>query len=170
MIDKILNRIAPALPLPSGFGGHPPKPPSGLAPHICHGNARVLQGNPDTVGRRSGFDTQPSTEPPKITVPPNSVAVIPRQWGGAGPLRPVLGSVFGTAGSGSSSESFNGIGDTIGSTDVANVQGVLMSKNPGVLILEFVNGAKDLNTVPVTIVVPASIPCPCGTTDSGPLW
>jgi RHS repeat-associated protein len=83
LLDRILNRIKPLPPPPPGVGGHPPKPPSALAPRICKGTARVLEGNPDTVGQRSGFDTRPRNRPPRITVPFNSVAVIPSQLGGA---------------------------------------------------------------------------------------
>jgi RHS repeat-associated protein len=168
ILDRILNHFRP-LPPPPGTAGHPPKPPAALAPRLCSGMARVLQGNPDTVGRRSGFDTQPANRAPKITVPFNSVAVIPRQWGGAGALRPFLPSARGSAGSGSSSQSFGGIGDTIGSTDVPDVQNMLLNRYPGALILEFVNGA-DLGTVPVTLMIPAGLSCPCGTTETGRLW
>jgi len=168
IVDRIINHLRP-LPPPPGIAGHPPKPPSTMAPRFCSGTARVLQGNPDTVGRRSGFDTQPANKAPKITVPFNSAAVIPRQWGGASALRPFLRSVRGSAGIGSSSQNIVGIGDTVGSTDVADVQNVLMNANPGMLILELVNGV-DLGTVPVTLMVPAGISCPCGTTETGRLW
>ena len=169
IIDRILNQIRPLESLPPGVGGHPPKPPSSLAPRICKGTARVLQGNPKTVGHRSGFDTQPANKPPRITVPFNSVAVIPSQFGGAGALRPILGGISGTAGTGPDSQNFGGVGDTIGSVDVKNVQAFLQDKFPGDLILEFVNG-KDLGVVPVVVIVPANIACPCGTTESGRLW
>jgi len=169
IIDRIINYFYPPLPPPPGIGGHPPKPPAALAPRLCAGSAHVLQGNPNTVGHRSGFDTQPSNSPPKITVPFGSVAVIPRQWGGASGLRAFLPSVRGSAGTGSSGQNFSGIGDTVGSTDVADVQNVLQNRYPGVLILEFVNG-QDLGTVPVTLMIPAGMSCPCGTTETGRLW
>ena len=95
--------------------------------------------------------------------------MIPGQFGGAGALRPILGGISGTAGTGSDSQSFRGIGDTIGSQGVPDVQAFLQGRFPGALILEFVNG-KDRGVVPVVIMVPANIPCPCGTTETGRLW
>jgi hypothetical protein len=44
-----------------------------------------------------------------------------------------------------------------------------MGRFPGDLIIEFVNG-KDLGVVPVVIMVPYNIPCPCGTKETKRLW
>jgi RHS repeat-associated protein len=128
----------------------------------CHGNkkcvgtARVLQGNPDLIGRQGGF--------PGVTVAAGSAAVIPSQWGGKSSLRGNTGSISGTAGD----TSFNGVTDVIGGQSPipgTNVRDALQTLNPGDLILELPSASNDLGTVPVTLTIPASLPCPAGTVE-----
>ncbi len=104
----------------------------------CTGSARVLQGNPDLVGKIGGFG---------VPVTAGSAAVIPGQWGGKAELRPYLGQISGTAGG----VSFSGITDVIGSNVVPNVRDVLQNRNPGILILELPSSTSDLGVVNVTL-------------------
>ncbi|HEV2387691.1 MAG TPA: RHS repeat-associated core domain-containing protein [Candidatus Acidoferrales bacterium] len=118
----------------------------------CEGKARVLKGNPRTVGRPGGFGTP---------VQAGSTAVSPNQWGGKSVLGPVLGEISGVFPG--TDQSFNGISDVIGSNVVPNVRDVLQTDNPGQLLLELPTGPDLGGQVPVILTVPASLPCPQGT-------
>jgi hypothetical protein len=129
-------------------------------PRTCTGTARVLGGNPATVGQQGGV--------PGTLVADGSAAAIPRQFGfrsGSGfSGAQISGTVgyWGPLGWPGSSQSFSGITDTIGSSSVPNVQNFLMKSNPGALILELVTGS-DMGKVPVQITVPGGMSCPAGT-------
>jgi RHS repeat-associated protein len=152
--------VSPVPPGPKPPVMNPPKPPSNLAPRICSGSARVLQGNPDTIGRTGGFGNP---------VLANSAAVIPAQWGGAQNIRGSLFLIGGTTGTGSSTQTFHGLSDTIGSQDVPNVQTFLQNRFPNSVILELVSGT-DQGTVPINLHVPPDISCPSFTTETGRAW
>ncbi len=122
----------------------------------CVGNARVLQGNADLIGKQGGF--------PGVTVAAGSAAVITSQWGGKGRLRSFLQQIGGTAGG----TSFSGITDVIGGESPIpgmNVRDALQALNPGLLILELPSLPSDLGVVNVELTVPASISCPAGTVE-----
>ncbi len=167
---------------PSGTGPHGPGGGGETAPansrKTCVGRARVLGGNPRTVGRMGGTG---------VPVAANSAAAIPAQFGFqsgrpfAGPLfysSPYAGTTGGRiAGSaanlffadvnlhaGSSTQSFSGITDVIGSSSVADVRNFLIQRNPNALILELVNGS-DQGVTTVRLTVPAGQACPAGTLD-----
>jgi RHS repeat-associated protein len=137
-----------------------PNPTFFLPPRTCTGTARVLGGNPATVGQQGGV--------PGTLVAPGSAAAIPRQFGfrtGSGFSGAQISGTVGYTGPlawPGSSQSFSGITDTIGSRTVPNVQNFLMKSNPGALILELVTGS-DMGKVPVTITVPGGMSCPAGT-------
>jgi RHS repeat-associated protein len=128
--------------------------------HTCVGTARVLTGNPKTVGKTGGA--------PPSKVARGSAAAIPQQFGfdhHQGYRFSGL-PIFGTVGDGPSSfgltQSFDGVTDTIGSNVVSSPQDTLMNKNPGSLILELVTG-HDAGVAPVEITVPGFLKCPGGT-------
>lgn len=154
-------------PVPKPPAMNPPKPPSNLAPRLCSGSARVLQGNPDTIGKTGGFGNP---------VLANSAAVIPAQWGGAKNLRGSLLLIGGTAGTGNAAQTFHGISDTIGSQDVPNVQTYLQNKYPNAVILELVSGQDSTAFNPQDVIVqinlhvPPEISCPSFTTETGRVW
>ncbi len=121
--------------------------------HTCVGRARVLGGNPTTVGKQGGV--------PGRKVAPNSAAAIPQQWGfasGAGfstfsvsgttgaPIQaPLAGFIFGDVNpsAGGAQQTFNGLSDVNGgASPIAgmNVRAALMQLNPGDLVLELVSG------------------------------
>ena len=137
-----------------------PNPTFFFPPKTCTGTARVLGGNPATVGQQGGV--------PGTLVAPGGAAAIPRQFGfrtGSGfSGQPISGTVgyTGPLAFPGMSQSFSGVTDTIGSSTVPNVQNFLMKNNPGALILELVTGS-DMGKVPVQIQVPASMSCPAGT-------
>ena len=161
------NGVPSIPPGPKPPAMNPPKPPSNLAPRLCSGSARVLQGNPDTVGKTGGFGS---------TVQANSAAVIPAQWGGAKNLRGSLLLIGGTAGTGNAAQTFHGISDTVGSTDVPDVQTYLQNKYPNAVILELVNGQDSTAFNPQDVIVdinlhvPPEISCPSFTTETGRAW
>ena len=76
----------------------------------CQGTARVLAGNPSTIGTQGGF--------PGVLVGAGSAGVDPQQWGGKGNLRPNIGNISGTFTDdhGVVLGSFNGITEVIGSS------------------------------------------------------
>lgn len=94
----------------------------------------------------------------------NGVVVIPSQWGGRGALRPYLSQIGGTLPA--YGVSFQGVVDTIGSTTVPNVQGFLMNKYPGQLILELPGASQDYGVTGVQLTMPGAMSCPRGTTGS----
>jgi len=160
--------------------------PLGLSPqqkkdcggtHTCVGRARVLGGNPRTVGKQGGV--------PGRKVAPNSAAATPQQWGftsGTGfrnlpvsgavgaPIQAPLGNfIFGDVNpsAGGSQQSFSGITDVNGgASPIAgmNARDALMHLYPGDLILELVNGT-DQGVTTIILTLPKAIPCPAGTID-----
>ncbi len=129
----------------------------------CVGKARVLKGNPATVGAplgRGAFNNPPNAVP----VQAGSAAVIPAQFGGltTSQLKPFAGAGQITGVIGGGLASFNGVTDVIGSTEVKNVRGVLQARYPNLFILELVTGP-DLGIQPITLTIPAGLPCPMGT-------
>jgi RHS repeat-associated protein len=157
--------------------------PLGLSPscsgtHTCVGRARVLAGNPKTLGQQGGV--------PGKAVAPNSAAATPKQWGfatGAGfsnlpvsgttgaPIPgPLASFFFGDVNSSPNGvqQNFNGITDVNGGkSPIAgmNVRDALMQVYPGTLIIELVNG-QDQGVTTVILTLPQGIPCPSGTLDS----
>jgi RHS repeat-associated protein len=145
-------------PGPSGPGNAPGQPTSR---RVCAGPTRALAGNPALVnGPNPGaFGVVPTA---------NCAAVIPVQWGrmgsGLAPYReqimgfvvvPSLGGILG----------FTGVSDTIGNSQVKNVQGYLQDVYPGALELEL-NGLPKANDPMVTFGVvstPGEVGCPVGT-------
>ena len=126
----------------------------------CQGTARVLAGNPSTIGTQGGF--------PGVLVGARSAGVDPQQWGGKGNLRPNIGNISGTFTDdhGVVLGSFNGITEVIGGkspTPGMNVRDALKKRYPGRLLIELPSSKKDLGIVNVTINVPAGVPCPEGT-------
>ncbi|MGH8549080.1 MAG: RHS repeat-associated core domain-containing protein, partial [Methylococcales bacterium] len=133
--------------------------PYGLA-KICAGLARILQGNPSTIGQQGGF--------PGLTVAAGSAAVIPQQFGfaRASGLKPFAGQISGTIGGGAAS--FSGVTDVIGGKSPipgTPVRDALQQLNPGTLIIELPSGTKDLGTTSIELTVPDALPCPTGTTE-----
>ena len=130
---------------------------------VCTGTAYVMAGNPANVGHQ-GF--------PGVTVTPGSAAVIPYQFTGAqtgGPdMRFIGATAFGTVTSsnGRITESFNGLTQAVGASfgSAAQVQAMIMARDPGALVLELVNG-RDLGpNASVIINVPTTkYGCPAGT-------
>ena len=69
--------------------------------------------------------------------------------------------------------SFNGVTDVIGrpQSEVPppfdNVRDFLMDQYPGQFLLELPDGSKDYGSVPITLWVPSSVPCPSGNLEPG---
>jgi RHS repeat-associated protein len=146
--------------------------------HQCVGRARVLGGNPWKIGKQGGV--------PGTPVGANSVAGIPSQWGfssgsgfknlqvsgtvGALIQGPLANFYFGDVNSTATGlqQTFTGITDVMGgATPIPgmNVRDAMMELNPGVLILELVNG-RDQGITTVVLNLPEGVPCPYGTLDS----
>jgi RHS repeat-associated protein len=141
------------------------KDPFGLCPFNtkkCKGKARVLQGNPDTIGSPGGW-SGPSVG--DIDVAADTAAVITSQWGGKGTLRPYIGQVSGTY---NGQTLFNGITDIVGGLSPIpgmTAANALMKLYPGDLIIELPSGQKDLGVIDIEITIPAKLKCPSGTTE-----
>jgi hypothetical protein len=130
----------------------------------CLGMARVLEGNPNTIGSPGGWST-PSED---VNVAADTAAVVTSQWGGKGNLRPYIGSISATS---NGQPLFNGISDIVGGSK-SPVPGTtpgngLMQRYPGDLIIELPSG-KDLGVVPIELTIPSSLPCPAGTIAENP--
>jgi len=142
---------------------------------VCTGRARVLDGNPDTIGEQGGF--------PGIPVRAGSAAVIPRQFTGFPNAGPRLRSAsFFISGVTASGQRFNGLSDTVGNKDPdflsaleqklgrrptqLDAQNEIRNRDPGLLIIELIDGANDLREN-VTLRLPRSFTldfgCPEGT-------
>jgi RHS repeat-associated protein len=146
----------------------------------CVGRARVLGGNPNTVGKVGGTG---------VPVAANSAAAIPSQFGFqsgrpfvtqrslfySSPYSGITGGrITGRAANfffddvnlnaAGFTQSFSGITDVIGSSAVPNVRNFLIQKNPNALILELVNGS-DQGVTTVQLTVPGGQACPAGTLD-----
>lgn len=134
----------------------------------CVGTARVLQGNPLTIGQPGGFS---GTTVGNILVTANGAAIIPSQWASSkSALRPYLSQVSGVfplVGA-----SFQGIVDVWAQTGQvpagfppdSNVQQDLMQLYPGQLIIELPGAPKDYGSTQVQITVPVALGCPQDTT------
>lgn len=124
----------------------------------CLGLARVLGGNPNTIGNPGGW----STPTGNVDVAAGTAAVVPSQWGGKGNLRPYIGSISGSS---MGQPLFNGITDVVGGT--SPMPGVpagqaLMQIYPATVIIESPSG-QDQGIIPITLTNPAGLPCPDGT-------
>ena len=121
----------------------------------CKGKARILGGNPNTVGRQGGF--------PGVRVQPGSAAVIPQQFGTPkSGLAPDIGGISGTTAGG---QSFNGVTDVIGGKSPIpgmNVRDALELLNPNLFIIELPTGS-DEGIADVELTIPIGRPCPTGT-------
>ena len=121
----------------------------------CKGKARILGGNPNTVGKQGGF--------PGVQVQPGSAAVIPQQFGTPkSGLAPDLGRISGTTAGG---QSFTGVTDVIGGKSPIpgmNVRDALELLNPNLLIIELPTGS-DEGVADVELTIPIGRPCPTGT-------
>lgn len=128
----------------------------------CMGQARVLGGNPKTVGGKSGY--------PPGKVKEGTAAIDPAQWGGMSVVKGNLDQISGviTDSSGNTVGSFSGVSDVIGGDSptkgVKNVRTALKKLNKGKLIIELVTG-EDLGTQTITLEVPCNQPCPTGTNE-----
>ena len=131
----------------------------------CFGIARVLHGNPKTIGHQGGI--------PNTPIEPGTGAIAPEQFGyeyggqvGASLASQISGSFTAPDGT---TVSFNGVTDVIGrpQSEVPppfdNVRDFLMDQYPGQFLLELPDGSKDYGSVPITLWVPSSVPCPSGT-------
>lgn len=136
-------------------------PPKNAQTKTCSGSARVLQGNAATIGKPGGFSA-PSIG--NILVTPQGAAVIPKQWATSkAALRPFVSRISGVFPA--VKTFFQGLVDTIGSTDIPNVQSYLINKNPGKLIIELPGASQDYGITNVTVTVPSTLPCPAGTAE-----
>jgi RHS repeat-associated protein len=157
---------------PAGNPPANPSPPAGPpgAPTVdpnrtCAGTARILKGNPRTIGRPGGFSGATVGD---IPVTADSAAIIPRQWMTArAVLRSFLDNISGSFPGGG----FSRVRDTVGGEPPSrpvlwpkgSVQDALMFLNPNKLIVELPNGAQDIESTTITLSVPSSLPCPAGT-------
>lgn len=137
--------------------------PFGLCPQFkkCRGMARVLAGNPNTIGNPGGW-SGPSVG--NTNVAAGTAAVFTSQWGGKGNLRPFIGQVSATS---NGQPLFNGISDIIGGKSPIpgmSAGNALMTLYPGDLLIELPSGS-DLGVVPIELTIPATMNCPAGTTE-----
>jgi uncharacterized protein RhaS with RHS repeats len=130
----------------------------------CTGQARVLQGNANHIGRQGGLSS--TTNP--ITINATSAAVIPGQWSGGKPgLRGSYNSISGRTSDGTLL--FDNVADVVGGQSPDPNMGVrdwLTTNNPGSLIVEL-PGGQDHGTIDITVTMPDGSTCPSGTS-SGP--
>jgi RHS repeat-associated protein len=137
----------------------PPKSGTNSSTNTCSGSARVLQGNANTIGKPGGF-SGPSVGTFPVTR--QGAAIIPSQWAPTkSALRPYINQISGRFPQ--VRISFRGLVDTIGSTDIPNVQSYLMNKNPEKLIIELPGASQDYGVTNVTVIVPSALACPAGT-------
>jgi hypothetical protein len=138
----------------------------------CKGNARVLQGNSDLIGKCGGFDTGPS-QPDKYKVTKDSAAVIPSQFGlTKATMRPYIDQISGVLDDGTK---FTGTRDVINNISIpglktaSQVQSYIINReetNAGgqsLLILELPGADQDLGVQGVTLTIPDALQCPDGT-------
>jgi hypothetical protein len=138
----------------TGGGPRTPQTPT----KTCNASARVLQGNPATVGLQGGI--------PGVKVQAGSAAVVPSEFGvsnGAG-LAPYALQISGYfPGTG---VSFQGVTDVIGAAPsqvplgFSNIRQYLEFENPGQIIIELPTGNDLGPNVPAIITVRAGAPCP----------
>jgi RHS repeat-associated protein len=124
--------------------------------HTCTGMARSLGNSGSLTGKQGGIPGQ--------TEQPGTANIIPTQFGlsNGSAVAPYAPFISGTVGN----LSFSGVTDVIGGKSPipgVNVRDALQQLNPGLLIIEL-NSAPDQKVVPATIMVPAPLKCPEGTT------
>src|SRR5262249_21242233 len=125
---------------PDNGNGNPPGAPVGAqdSDRACIGTARILKGNPDTIGRIGGLAGG-------TTVTPNSAAIIQQQFGvPKSDLRKYGPQVTGTL---NGQPLFHGLSDIIGGKSPIpgmNVRDALRIKNRGNLILELPSAPIDM--------------------------
>ena len=126
----------------------------------CEGEARVLQGNADLIGKAGGFSGDSVGTFP---ITGSGAAIILSQWHSTkSGLRPYIGQISGSG----PGWSFSGIDDIVGGTPppgYSNVQTGLMALNPGKLILELPGAPKDFGVTTVRLTIPIQLDCPDGT-------
>lgn len=115
----------------------------------CRGNARILEGNHNHVGKTGGFGT---------TINSSSMAIIPDQWGGKSNVKNHLNDVSATVGGKTIA---NNIGDVVGPKSARTK---LPERYPNTVIIELPGGA-DQGVQPVEIRVPGDMNCPVGLTE-----
>jgi hypothetical protein len=129
----------------------------------CTGQARVLQGNANHIGRQGGLSS--TTNP--ITINATSAAVIPGQWSGGKPgLRGSYNSISGRTSDGTLL--FDNVADVVGGQSPDPNMGVrdwLTTNNPGSLIVEL-PGGQDHGTIDITVTMPDGSTCPSGTSSA----
>jgi hypothetical protein len=77
-------------------------------------------------------------------------------------MRPYLSQISGVLPA--RGVSFQGVVDVIGSNIIPHVREFLMSKYPGLLILELPGASRDYGTTAVNLTIPVGLSCPAGTT------
>jgi hypothetical protein len=136
----------------------------------CKGNARVLKGNKDLIGKCGGFDTGPS-QPDKYKVTKESTAVIPSQFGlTKATMRPYIDQISGVLDDGTT---FTGARDIMNHDaipgTISQVQAHIINREQAkvggqpLLILELPGADKDLGIQGVTLTIPDELQCPHGT-------
>lgn len=129
----------------------------------CKVSARVLQGNPATVGAPLGkgaFNNPPNPIAPQA----NSAAMTPSEFGGLSStqLKPYALQISGYfPGTG---VSFQGVTDVNGAGQTplgfSNIRQYLEALNPNQVIIELITGPDLGSNVPAVLTVPAALPCP----------
>ena len=131
----------------------------------CTGTARVLGGNPNTIGKPGGLGGATVGD---ILVTAGSAAIDPFQFqGGKAAIRTVRNQISGITAGG---QTFIGISDVIGGPvpfGFSNVRDYLRSLNPGALLIELISGT-DEGTASITLTIPNSMACPSGTSLATP--
>ncbi|MGV8074546.1 MAG: SpvB/TcaC N-terminal domain-containing protein [Syntrophobacteraceae bacterium] len=129
----------------------------------CTGEARVLKGNSETIGKEGAW--------PGVKIQEDSAAIAYEQFGMTkGELRPILGEISGNIGDGKAT--FSNVADVIGGKSPIpniNVRAALQLLNPGKFIIEIPSLAVDLGTQPIILTIPKGVNCPAGTVPRPPL-
>ena len=122
--------------------------------HDCPVTARVLGGNPATIGHQGGF--------PNTAVGAGTAAIDPAQWGGNPAIRPYIGDIRGRR-TDNGAPLWDGVSEVIGGAPpsgcTGNVRDCLRQLNPGSVIIELPSGT-DLGTLGVTVTMPIQAACP----------
>ncbi len=119
----------------------------------CTGRARILGGNPRTIGRTGGFG---------VPVERGSAAIIPGQFGTRAEVNQNRSNITATS---NGQPLFNGATDVVGGrtpTPGVPVRDALQQLNPGELIIEL-PGGQDQGHQDVNVDVPDNMSCPVGT-------
>ena len=123
---------------------------------VCVGNARILLGNANHIGKDGGFGEE-------AVIDEGSVAIDPAQFGGKGKVRPHLKDISGYV---DGEAIFDNVADVVGGDSPIsdmNVREALKLLNPNTLILELPGGEEDMGVVPIELRVPCALSCPSGT-------